>query len=459
MTIPNSIEWQSVPIGSLKPYSKRLRRHDRHKIDKLKKLLGHFGQVVPIIVDAERVVIDGHAVLEAMRELGADEIKIIAIAGREPADIKALRLALNRLPAEAAWDNQALQAEFKELIELSFDLTLTGFDTPEIDHVLDLDFPQANVVENAAAVPAPTARPVSVVGDMWLCERHRIGCGSAHDAAFVGQLLDSSLVDTVFIDPPYNVPVDGFVSGKGRFQHREFVQGTGEMSSVEFTAFLRKAFAVLKASCSPQALLFACMDWRHIAELLAAGAQNSMSLYNLAVWVKSNAGMGSLYRSQHELVAIFQTGSVPPLNNVQLGRHGRNRSNVWHYRGFNAFGGDRDELLAVHPTVKPVALIADVLRDVTRRGASVLDTFVGSGSTIMAAEETGRRGFGVDLDPLYVDVAVRRWQIATRGDAIHAVTGERFNERAARLAEQSVSAVTADDPQAPQAAASETDSE
>jgi DNA methylase len=222
-----------------------------------------------------------------------------------------------------------------------------------------------------------------------------------HD--FVARVLDGVLADISFIDPPYNVPIAGFVSGKGRNQHREFVQGIGEMSPDEFTDFLAAALAVLQSSSY----------WRHVHELLSAGRRRALELYNICVWAKTNAGMGSLYRNQHELICVFKAGTDAPANNVELGRHGRNRSNLWTYRGFNSFGDQRDELLAAHTTVKPVAMVADALRDVTKRGDTVLDTFMGSGSTLIAAEETDRYCFGSELDPLYVDVAIRRWQIHT----------------------------------------------
>jgi DNA modification methylase len=411
--IPNSRETQLRPIDSVKPYDRQLRRHDRRKINKLKKLIGHFGQVVPIIVDANQIIIDGHAVWQAMRELGSGDIATITVAGRSNPEIKALRLALNRLTAEAAWDNQELRAEFEDLISLSFDLDLTAFDAAEIDHVLELDLPHANVVEDEEQIPAVQAQAVTKPGDIWACGDHRLGCGNAQDGGFAARVRGGVLVDVCFTDPPYNVPIAGFVSGKGRNQHREFVQGTGEMSPDEFTGFLAAALNVLQASSSPRALIYTCMDWRHVHELLDAGRQCGLELYNICVWAKSNAGMGSLYRNQHELICVFKAGSETPANNVELGRHGRNRSNLWTYRGFNAFGNERDELLAMHPTVKPVTMVADALRDVTKRGGSVLDTFMGSGSTLIAAEETGRRCFGTELDPLYVDVAIRRWQIHT----------------------------------------------
>jgi DNA modification methylase len=429
-TFRNSLAWQVVPLSDLKPYSRHARRHARAKIEKLKKLLCHFGQVVPIIVDASNRVIDGHALLIAMRELGAGEINVITVEGRSDSDIKALRLALNRLPAEAAWDNELLRADLQELIQASFDLELTGFDTPEIDHILEVDIAQRNLAEDGSDIPPVAEHAISTKGDIWLCDRHRVGCGDALDQQFVDAICGGTKCDLSIIDPPYNLPVDGFVSGNGKIRHREFVQASGEMSSEEFQAFLKAALAVLQAASNPSALAFVFMDWRHLYELIGASRELSLELANLVVWTKTNAGLGSFYRSQHEHIAIFRAGGAPHANNIQLGRLGRNRSNVWTYSGFNAFGRDRNLLLPAHPTVKPVLLVADALRDVTKRGDIVLDTFLGSGSTLIAAEETGRTCYAGEIDPLYVDLAIRRWQAKTCCDATHAVTGGRFNERA-----------------------------
>ena len=434
--VRNSPEWSWIPLASVKPYHKEVRRHDRSKINKLKKLIGHFGQVAPIIIDGNNVVIDGHAVWHAMRELGSGEIAAVVVAGRTDPEIKALRLALNRVVADAAWDNVQLRVEFEELVSLSFDLELTGFHAVEIDHILELDLPKLNVGEDLDQIPPLQPSAVTVAGDIWSCGRHRLGCGDARDQTFVDKVRNGASALICFIDPPYNVPIAGFVSGKGRAQHREFLHASGEMTAEEFTAFLAEALAVLRQSASDSTVIYACMDWRHLLELLTAGQHCHLPLLNICVWAKTNGGMGSLYRNQHELICVFKAGAGQHANNVELGRHGRNRSNLWTYRGLNAFGKDRDELLAAHPTVKPVQLIADAIRDVTTRGDAVLDTFMGSGSTLMAAEETGRLCLGTELDPLYVDVAVRRWQNQTRQDAVHAETGELFNERALRLASE-----------------------
>jgi DNA modification methylase len=426
-------QWRMTPIDAVKPYPGRARTHNAKQITKLANLIRHYGQVAPIIVDGDNVIVDGHAVWEVMNALGYDGIAVVVIANRNDHEIKALRLALNRIASDAGWDKEGLRADFELFVSIGFDLELTGFDAVEIDAFLDVDVPKLNVVEDEEQIPVPQQPAVSAVGDVWICGRHRIGCGDARNQSFVETLLDKKKADLCFVDPPYNVPIEGFVSGKGRQRRREFVQGSGELTPEQFSALLKESLVVLKQASSPSALIYVCMDWRHLYELLVAGRESELQLINLCVWAKTNAGMGSLYRSQHELICVFKAGGAAHANNVELGRHGRNRSNLWTYRGMNSFGAGRDELLSSHPTVKPVLLIADAIRDVTKRGDIVLDTFLGSGSTIMAAEETGRVGVGIDLDPLYADVAVRRWQAQTRRDATHAETGELFDERARRL--------------------------
>ena len=430
----NSPDWQTAAIDAIKPYPGHARTHNKRQKQKLQKLIRHYGQVAPIIVDGNSVIIDGHAVWETMKCLGHDEIAVVVVANRTDSEIKALRLALNRIASDAAWDNELLRAEFEQFVSIGFDLDLTAFDAVEIDTLLEVDVPKLNVAEDAEEIPAPQQLAISAVGDVWLCGRHRIGCGDACSQSLVDRVLEGKSANACFVDPPYNVPIAGFVSGKGQVQHREFVEGAGELNSEQFSRLLKQSLSVLKQSSCPSALIYACVDWRHLYELFDAGRENGLDLINLCVWAKTNAGMGSLYRSEHELICVFKAGAAKHLNNVELGRHGRNRSNLWTYRGMNSFGAGRDELLSTHPTVKPVLLIADAIRDVTKRGDVVLDTFLGSGSTIMAAEETGRVGVGIDLDPLYVDVAVRRWQSQTRRDAVHAETGELFDDRAKRLA-------------------------
>jgi DNA modification methylase len=427
--LKNAIDWESFALDQIMPYARHARRHSRRAVEKLKKHIQRYGQVLPIVIDPNKVIIDGHAVWQAMRELDAGEIAAVVVANRTDAEIKALRIALNSIPADAAWDDERLREELEELVKLSFDLEFTGLDAVEIDHLLDVDVPKLNVTADVGQVPTPQGPAITEMDDVWICGRHRIGCGDARDQTFIDKVRDGRKADMCFSDPHYNVPISGFVSGKDRIHHGEFVQGAGELAKNEFIAFLVDALNACRESSRDAAFLFVCIDWRHVHELLEAGQTAELSLFNICVWAKTNAGMGSLYRSQHELICVFKTGLGQHVTNVELGRHGRSRSNVWMYRGVNTFGAGRDELLAAHPTVKPVLLIADAIRDVTKRGDAVLDTFLGSGSTLIAAEDTGRVCIGVELDPLYVDVSVRRWQERTSRDAIHAVTGELFSAR------------------------------
>jgi DNA modification methylase len=275
-----------------------------------------------------------------------------------------------------------------------------------------------------------TQPPISKIADLWMLGRHRLLCGSALDTAAFVALMGEERASTAITDPPYNVKIDGHASGLGAVHHRPFPMASGEMDKAEFTAFLAKAFHNLAAFSSDGSLHYMFMDWRHAEELLAAGRDVYGELKNLCVWVKDNAGMGSLYRSQHELVFVFKHGRNGHRNNVQLGQFGRNRSNVWRYPGGNSFArcGEEGDLSALHPTVKPVAMIADAILDCSARGDIVLDGFLGSGTTVIAAERTGRRCYGLELDPGYVDTIIRRWQALTGGSARHAASGRSFDD-------------------------------
>jgi DNA modification methylase len=439
MSNKNSLEIVYLNATAIKPSPHAARQHSAAQRRKLKNLLQKFGQVAPIILDANHEIVDGHAIFESLRDLGHDQIAVTIVENRTDAEIRALRLALNRVAQDAVWDDAKLRSEFEYLISVGFELDLSGFDTVEIDMALSIDMPTANTVEEETLDDlAPTAGPSAAKpGDVFCLGDHLIGCGDARDPAFIGDLVGTKTVACVFTDPPYNVKIDGFVSGLGKTRHREFAMGTGEMSREQFVAFLSATVAAIKPVLVDGAILYLCMDWRHGSELCEAAAQNDLEQKNLCVWTKTAPSMGSFYRSQHELIFVFKHGTAPHQNHFGLGAGGRNRSNVWQYRGVNVFGKDRMDLLGTHPTVKPVAMIADALRDVTRRGEVVLDVFLGSGSTLIAAEETGRICIGVELDPLYVDAAIRRWQKRTGKDAVHVVSGETFDaiyERAVSVA-------------------------
>lgn len=425
----NSPEIEYRPIGLLTRSPRSARVHNRKKLKKLQKLIERFGQVVPILVDQHGEIVDGHAVHEVMTNLGYDEIAVLVVQNRNQDEIRALRLALNRLPQEAAWDNDKLRTEFRELVALGFDMELTGFDAVEIDMTFSVDEPAADSVEEEdVADLQPNGQTVVQVGDIWLLGRHRVACGDARDPSLMARLAEQRSVSAVFTDPPYNVQIDSFVSGLGKTRHREFAMASGEMAREEFIAFLCDFIATAKPNLAAGAILYICMDWRHLLELLVAVERQELEVKNICVWTKSNAGMGTFYRSQHEMVVVCKHGDAPHQNHFELGQHGRSRSNVWRYAGVNTFGKDRMELLASHPTVKPTTMIVDALKDVTRRGDVVLDSFLGSGSTLIAAEETGRICLGVEFDPAYVQVAIRRWQRRTGRDAVNALSGEVFNE-------------------------------
>ncbi|MBV9200511.1 MAG: DNA methylase N-4, partial [Alphaproteobacteria bacterium] len=381
-------------------------------------------------------VVAGHGRLLACAELGWTEVPTLRLDHLTDAQARAFRIADNRLTEISTWDDQLLAAQLKDLslLGLDFSLELTGFEMGEIDlRIASLDEPPERDDHPADVVPGvPDGPAVSKLGDLWELGGHRVLCGNALDAAIFAAVLGKDRAAMVFTDPPYNVPIDGHASGLGATRHRSFPMASGEMDRSEFTAFLHQVCRNLAAFSAEGALHYICMDWRHAEELLAAGRSVYGEVKNLCVWVKDNAGMGSLYRSQHELVFVFKHGSHEHRNNVQLGRFGRNRSNVWRYPGGNSFGRCTEEgnLLALHPTVKPVAMVADAILDCSARGDIVLDGFLGSGTTVIAAERAGRRCYGLELDPLYVDTIVRRWQTLTGDSAIHLGSGRHFDELA-----------------------------
>ena len=423
-------------IAELKPDPANPRRHSRRQIRQIADSIRGFGFNVPVLIDRENHVVAGHGRLSACAELGWTEVPTICLDHLTPAQVRAFRIADNRLTEISSWDNRLLAEQLKELsLEgLDFSIEVIGFDMGEIDfRIAALEDPSEADDDPADAVPAiPAGPPLSQLADLWILGRHRVLCGSALDPHAFAILLGSERAAMVFTDPPYNVPIDGHASGLGAVHHRPFPMASGEMDSAQFADFLKQAFDNLAASSVDGSIHFVCMDWRHIKELMTTGGAVYGELKNLCVWVKDSAGMGSLYRSQHELVFVFKHGRGGHRNNVQLGRFGRNRSNVWAYPGANSFvrNGEEGNLLALHPTVKPVAMVADAILDCSARGDIVLDGFLGSGTTGIAAERAGRRCYGLELDPLYVDTVIRRWQKLTGGSARHAVSDRGFDDLA-----------------------------
>ena len=422
---------EHVPVERLKPDPANARQHSAKQIHQIAKSIETFGFNVPILVDSNLNVIAGHGRLLAYKRLGWREVPTIRLDHLTPEQRRAFMIADNRLAEVAKWDDRLLAEQLQALasVDLDFDIEAIGFDMGEIDlRIESLSSKDAGAAE--PPIPVVAGPAVSRLGDFWRLGRHKLLCGDARDPAAHAALMGSERAAAVFSDPPYNVAINGNVSGLGEVRHREFVMAAGEMTPEAFTSFLEASLAQMKRSSVPGGVAFVCMDWRHMSELLAAARSASLELLNLCVWAKPNAGMGALYRSQHELVFVFKLGAGRHRNNVQLGQHGRNRTNVWSYANGPGFGraGEEGRLAALHPTVKPVAMVADAILDVTRRGDIVLDPFLGSGATVMACERTGRRGFGLELDPLYVDVIIRRWQAHTGDKARHCDTGQTFEE-------------------------------
>ncbi len=420
------------PLADLRLDPGNPRTHSPKQVAQIARSIEAFGFNVPVLVDGTGKVIAGHGRILACRRLGLAEVPTIQLEHLSEAQARAFLIADNRLGEIATWDDRLLAEQLRALseLDLTFSLEATGFEMGEIDLCIESLASPPDDSTDAADAPLPPAGPaVSVAGDLWQLGRHRVLCGNALEAGSYTSLMQGETAAMVFSDPPYNVPIDGHAGGLGAIHHRAFAMASGEMSPPEFTTFLTKATRTMAEVSAAGALVYLCMDWRHMGELLAAGQACALDLQNLCVWAKDNAGMGSLYRSQHELVFVFRKGAASHRNNIQLGRFGRNRTNVWRYASPSAFGRTSEEgnLLALHPTVKPVALVADAILDCTERGDIVLDGFLGSGTTLMAAERVGRRCHGIELDPLYVDTVVRRWQAYTGDRAVHAVSGRPFD--------------------------------
>jgi DNA modification methylase len=423
---------RELPLGKLRPDPKNPRAHGDKQVRQIANSIEAFGFNVPILIDRHMQVIAGHGRVLASKLLGLTEVPTICLEHLTEAQRRAFMIADNRLTENSTWDARLLGEQLKILseAELDFSLEITGFEMAEID--LYIDGLESGDDEDAADALPETSNGIQVTrqGDTWLLGKHRVACGDALHPDSYTSLLQGRLAAAVFTDPPYNVPIDGHATGLGKARHREFAMAAGEMSSEEFTSFLSNSLSHAAEHSSQGSIHYVAMDWRHMSELLAAGRVVYSELKNLCVWTKDNGGMGSFYRSQHELIFVFKHGTEPHRNNVQLGQFGRYRTNVWNYPGANSFSRTSPEgnLLALHPTVKPVALVADALLDSTARSEIVLDPFLGSGTTVIAAERTGRICYGLELDPQYVDTIVRRWQTFTSKEAVDEQSGRSFND-------------------------------
>jgi DNA modification methylase len=415
-------------VNDLRPYPNNARTHSKRQIRQIANSIKKFGFCNPVLIDDGKQIIAGHGRVEAAKLLGIDAVPTCRLSHLSEADKRAYILTDNKLAEKAGWDKQLLAIELQGLIDLDVEIELTGFEMPEIDLILE----EAREMEGASKRPEdevpqnPSGPVVSQTGDLWVLGNHRLLCADARDQAAYESLLEGAKAEFAFTDPPYNVAIEHNVSGLGRVRHRDFAMGSGEMKEAEFIAFLEMVFARLAENSVDGSIHQICMGWRHMWEMLAAGRKVYSELKNLCVWNKSHAGMGSFYRSKHELIFVWKSGTAAHSNNFGLGQHGRSRTNVWDYANVHALRAGGLQELAMHPTVKPVALVADAIKDCSSRGALVLDPFCGSGTILVAAERTGRKARAMEIDPAYVDVAVRRWQDYTGKAAVLAASGETF---------------------------------
>ncbi|MDZ4777647.1 MAG: site-specific DNA-methyltransferase [Alphaproteobacteria bacterium] len=425
-----------IALSAIRPYKNNPRARPKRQIKLLAESIKANGFNSPIIVDEDGVIINGHGRYLAALELTLDCAPVVRIAHLSEAQKKAYRLADNKIASLSSWNPDLLFGEITAVIEADIDIGSTGFSVGEIDAVLE-EHAEAYGPDVAPEddVPTVAARIVTRPDQMWVLGDHRIICGDAREPPIVQRLMDGDKARMAFTDPPYNVKIDGFVTGSGAVKHEEFAMASGEMSPAEFTNFLEDGLTGVRNVCVDGAIIYVCMDWRHMDELSAAARRSKLSLMNLVVWKKTNGGMGTFYRSQHELIYIYKVGEAPHMNTFGLGEGGRYRTNVWEYRGANAFGPTRAADLAAHPTVKPARLVADAIKDVSKRGDVVLDVFGGLGTTLIAAQMTGRRARLVEIAPAYVDVTIRRWEAATGKSAVDMATGATFEDLSEQFAD------------------------
>jgi len=421
----DQIEW--VKTTSLTVLGRNPRSHPAHTSRALRRSIQQVGFIVPILINEQNQIIAGHARVQAAVDLGMAEIPAVRISHLSEAEIRAFRIADNRLTELGEWDKEVLAIEFRDLLDLDFEIELTGFDFPEIDIVLASTrdrTPEADV--ELASGPA-----VTQPGDLWVLNEHRLLCGDARDPGDHARLLRGDEASMIFTDPPYNVPIEGHVSGGGRIKHREFEMASGELS-VGAVAVYQRGFLRCCIDAGQQgALIYVCIDWRSASLLEAVAHGLGLKTVAWCVWAKTNAGMGSFYRSQHEFVLVFREEQASHRNNVRLGRYGRNRTNVWTYEGANTFRRSRRAELRDHPTPKPVDMVVDAILDCTRPGDIVLDPFLGGGTTLIECKRTDRRCRAIEIDPIYVDTSIQRREGLTGGTAVCARTGRSFADMAA----------------------------
>jgi DNA modification methylase len=435
------MEVKTLKINELIEYARNPRKNDA-VVDRMVSCIKEFGFRIPIVAKSDGFVVDGHLRLKAAKKLGLQEVPVVIADDLTDAQIKAFRLIANQSANWAEWDDELLKLELEDLKNLNFDLDLTGFDLSEVERLLRNDDVQEDDYDE---IPFDEdTKPISKLGDLWILGEHRLLCGDSTKIEDVKKLMDGRIADMVFCDPPYNVRIDSII-GLGSVHHEEFAIASGEMNEREFIDFLTLVFKNLVAVSKDGSIHYHCMDWKHIYEIMVAGRAAYTEFKQLCIWNKDNGGMGSFYRSKHELIFVFKNGTAAHTNNFELGQHGRYRTNVWDYAGMNSFTNQTrvrtekgevsvgNEELKMHPTVKPAKLVADAILDCSLHGELILDLFGGSGTTLIACEETDRRCCMMELDPKYIDTIIRRWQKHTNQDAILESTGKTFDEAESQI--------------------------
>jgi DNA modification methylase len=424
-------------ISELTPHPSNARKHSGAQIRAIAKSIATFGFNAPILADRNLQILAGHGRCEGAKSLGMTHVPVVFLDHLTEAQAKAYMLADNKLTDRSTWDEPKLAIQLKELsnLALEFEIEATGFEAPEID--FRIQSLENDTIDRLDEFDFAAGAAVSVAGDIWHLGPHRLYCGDALDKETYRLLFNGEQAAAAFTDPPYNVRIDGNAAGHGKASYREFAMASGEMSFAAFTDFLSTALSNTCSNVVPGGLIYACMDWRHLEEILSAARTSALGLVNLCVWVKPNGRLGSFYKSRHELIFVLKNGNQAHQNNIQLGRFGRNRTNVWNYASANSFAGMGVRRAAeLHPTVKPILLVSDAILDSTQRNDIVLDPFLGSGTTLLAAERTGRRCYGIEIDPLYVDTIIARWQRMT-GNKAHSSLGETFDMIKAKRQAQS----------------------
>lgn len=396
-------------LNELKPSPTNTRIHPKKQIQKIANSIKRFGFTDPIITNNDGKIVAGHGRYEAAKSLKLKQVPTICLDHLTDAEIKAFGIADNKLALESLWDYDMLKVELGELTDLDFEVDLTGFETPDIDKLLfSTEIEEKTKEDKMDKLPDKSKVPSMVnPGDLYRVGRHYVYCGDSRDPKSYEILLQGNKANFSFCDYPYNVKISGHVCESGK--HPEFAMGSGEFSDAEFTQFLNKAMRNVSANSTDGSMHYGCMDWRHSKHLLDAAEGVYTELKNICIWDKGTGGMGSLYRSQHEFIFVHKNGTAPHINNIELGKHGRYRTNVWQYPGVRASNPNSLNDLKLHPTVKPTSMVIDAILDCSKPNDIVLDAFAGSGTTLLAAERTKRKAFLIEIDPHYCDVILCRY--------------------------------------------------